>query len=278
MKLSEALLEGKQRLENAGFLEAFLESEILLRHVLGLDRIEVRLQSSRDLTKTAEFNFFRKIDQRLAAVPIAYIIGNKEFYGLDFYVDHRVLIPRPETEHVIEKTLDLAQNFNSPVIADIGTGSGIIAITLALNLSEAHIYASDVSLDALIVAQINANKHKVSNRIDFIQSNLLEDLPLNPDIIVANLPYVPTADLKPLKSEPTLALNGGFDGLDVIRELFDNLAKRQDHFKHMILEVGHNQVQTAKKIATLYYPCASIEIIEDLNSIARLLVISTSPV
>lgn len=173
------------------------------------------------------------IDQRMTGKPLAYIIGNAEFYGRTFIVDDRVLIPRPETEALIRHAITFTKQHPQPmVIADIGTGSGCIAITLALEIPNATIIATDISADALIVARKNARQHGVEKRIEFIEGDMLDPVAgRHINLIVSNPPYVPSAEVSSVKNtsetyglayEPQLALNGGPDGKKFITTLQDS--------------------------------------------------------
>ena len=175
-----------------------LSAEILLAEALGCQRIELYTQFDR-VPEDAELSTYRDWVKRHAAQePVAYLVGYREFYSLKFEVNSNVLIPRPETEHVVMAALDAAASLPStPMIADIGTGSGAIAVTLAKHLPESQIVATDISSAALEVAKRNAESHKVDTRIAFFEGNLLDPISeeLNPDIIVSNPPYVGTSEV-----------------------------------------------------------------------------------
>jgi len=164
MKYREAWQKAAGLLEDSGLEEARLEAEILLRHTLGISRVQLHLELERELNPDKEAAYFQTLKRRLEGEPSAYITGAKEFYGRTFQVDKRVLIPRPETEHLIEKALRIARSYESPYIADIGTGSGAIAITLALELKDAYVYATDISAEALEVARNNAAEYRLEKR------------------------------------------------------------------------------------------------------------------
>jgi release factor glutamine methyltransferase len=200
-----------------------------------------------------------------------------EFYGIDFYIDQRVFIPRPETELLVEETITSASRYiqrGSITIADIGTGSGVIAITLALTLPQAKIYATDISGIALQVAEINCQCHKVTNQVKLLQGNLLEPLPEPVDIIVANLPYIKDSDLEMLRPEiinfePTAALAGGEEGLDKIRTLLIQIPGKIYSGGCILMEIGQGQAQTITSLITGYLPKSSIKLIPDLSGIDR---------
>ena len=272
MTLKEALNRSRESLTAKNIEDANLESELLLRHTLGISRAELYLNLNRKLTPKQEETFWDSVKRRLNFEPIAYITSSREFYGLNFYIDRRVLIPRPETELVGEEAIVLAQNFTSPTIADIGTGCGAIAISLALNLPQARIYATDILTSALEVARLNCQKHGVSHRIEFLQGNLLEPLPQPVDLIVANLPYVAQSELAQMSQtnpEPPVALDGGSDGLDRIRALINQLKDKLSPKGGLLLEIGVGQAKAVTAMLKGQFPQGKIEIVPDLSGIER---------
>lgn len=231
--IQQALKYGSINLKNKSDSSA-LDAEILLSFTLKKDRAFLFTYPEKELTKQQWQKYKKLIAQRKKHKPIAYITHHKEFYGLDFYVDKRVLIPRPETENLIEEVINFIkhqpQTTNHQLqttILDVGTGSGCIAIALAKNLPKAKIYAIDISKKAIAVAKINAKKHKVLSQIKFIKSNLLNRLPktIKFNVIVVNLPYLSkkewqntVLDIK--KYEPKLALVGGENGNEIYKKFF----------------------------------------------------------
>jgi len=205
--------------------------------------------------------------------PLAYITGRRSFYGLDFMVDDRVLIPRPETELLVDLAIAwLKDNPGKNRIVDIGTGSGAIAVTLAYHLPNSKITAIDVSLNALEVARSNAALHRVADRIEFIRNDLLEGLEDKFDLVLANLPYIPTPDLDnltDLKHEPRAALDGGLNGLQIIEQLITSTKKCIAQNGCMILEIQYNQGIIVREIALQQYPQAICSIHQDLAALPR---------
>jgi len=277
--IRQLLIEATHLLQEKSFDTPRLDAEVLLGHVLGWTRAQIQAHPNRRLD-AAELDSYRElIKRRRQHEPVAYIIGHKEFYGLDFYVDRRVLIPRPETELLVEKGLEIGRAASNPLnIADVGTGCGAIAISLAVHLPQTVIYAFDTSSDALEVAALNCHRHSVERRVHLFQGDLLSPLPEPVDLIVANLPYVSWAewDLLPrtiTAYEPRSALDGGPDGLDAIRRL---LAQAGPHLKPqatILLEIGATQGAAVTNLARCHFPAATVEVVQDYAGLDRMVVI-----
>ncbi|MDP9025440.1 MAG: peptide chain release factor N(5)-glutamine methyltransferase [Candidatus Eremiobacteraeota bacterium] len=200
------------------------DAGLLLAHVLGRDRAWLISHDEHELTKVQTERFTALCERRRLGEPLAYITGSAGFYGRSFSVDARVLVPRPETEHLIDDALVFLQNRSAACVLDVGTGSGAIACTLAAELRTLRADAVDVSAEALTVARENARALRVSERITFFEGDLVAAVrPRRYDCVVANLPYVPTLDIAhapdPVSFEPRIALDGGPDGLDLYRRL-----------------------------------------------------------
>lgn len=272
-------------------LRRTLEGQVLLAHVMGRSRSWLLAHPEVSLTPEQEQAFETVVRQREAGVPLPYILGHWEFFGLDFNVSPEVLIPRPETELLIETALAWART-HPPLgpcyrFIDIGTGSGIIPVTLAVHVPSAEITAIDISPAALAVARQNAEKHGVEGRIRFIKADLLEYSIFNNsntrifDVLTANLPYIPTETLKTLEifgKEPTLALDGGPDGLQLIRRLLDDITARTVSARLILLEIENRQGAAVEALARQHFPAADIEIKKDLAGHDRLAVILLSNV
>ncbi len=272
MTIKEALQRARSSLATNNIDDARLESELLLRHVLNISQIQLYTAINRKLTPEQEKTYRELIERRLKGEPTAYIIGHREFYGLDFQVDPDVLIPRPESELLVEKALRLAQNRPGITIAEIGTGCGAIAISLALNLPRARIYATDISAPALKVARTNCQQHRVTNRVRLLRGDLLEPLPEPVDLIVANLPYVKASQLPAHPTgdfEPRLALNGGTDGLKKIQRLCRQLNDKLRPGGYLLLEIGQGQEKDVTTLLSRLFPSARIEVAPDLGGIDR---------
>lgn len=246
-----------------------LENELLLCHAFGITRTELHTHPERYNNQDTRYK--QLLNRRQKHEPIAYIIGNQPFLGLDIIVTPDVLIPRPETEYMVDLVIKKVLGHRSYVkIADVGTGSGCIAVALAKYLPDSFVYAIDSSEKALEVAKANAKKHGVLDRIKFLKGHLLEPLKEQVDLIISNPPYIPTSDLRSLMPdvrdyEPISALDGGPDGLTYIRELI-NLIPRTSH---LILEFGFNQAPAVLALARHKFPQA--EIIKDQFGIERFL-------
>jgi len=269
--LKQALVKACDALDTAGIENARLEGEILLRYVLNLDRTQLYLNLNKTITTRQKKVLFSLVRFRLSGQPSAYIIGVKEFYGYEFNVDGRVLIPRPESELLVEKALEIAKNFEYPVIADIGTGSCAIAISIALKMPEAKIYAIDISKEALEVALRNCWKHSVADRVTLIEGNLLEPLPEAADIIIANLPYVKQGDIPRKTCEPVIALDGGKNGILHIERLLSKVAYKLRPGGSLLIEIGLGQAEGITEKINLLYPDSKVEILKDLAGIERVI-------
>lgn len=289
--IRQLLIEALWLLQEEGLDTPRLDAELLLGHVLGLTRAQIHAHPERRLDVAELESYHELIERRRQHEPVAYITGHKEFYGLDFYVDRRVLIPRPETELLVEKGLEIGRAISNPLtIADVGTGCGAIAISLAVHLPQAIIYALDASSEALEVAALNRCRHGVERSVHLLQGDLLSPLPEPVDLIVANLPYVSRAEWKQLPRtiaayEPRSALDGGPDGLDAIRRL---LAQARSHLKPqatILLEIGATQGAAATDLArrsfdnpptllrTAHYSRATVEVLQDYAGLDRMVVI-----
>ncbi len=275
MKLAEALSRSRDTLAQNAVEDASLEAELLLRHILNIDRTQLYLDLEEELSPEDERAFQALVERRLNGEPAAYIIGHREFYGLDFYVNPHTLIPRPESELLVETALKLAQERQPHTIADIGTGCGAIAITLALEIPNARIYATDLSAKALEVARINCQQHGVDDRVSLLPGDMLEPLPEPVDLIVANLPYVRQSELNP-GFEPLLALDGGAGGTEMIAKLCRQAKDKLADGGSMLLEIGYGQYETISTLLASLFPGGAIEVLADLSGIERVVSLNLS--
>ena len=280
--IREALRRASQRLAAAGSDEASLEAELLLAHALSTDRTHLFQRISDVLPPDHATAFEALLGRRLAHEPTAYIIGHREFYGLEFEITPAAIIPRPETETLVELVLGFARErgLAALAIADIGVGCGAIAVALSVSLPEAAVIAVDISPEALALARRNAERHGVGARIDFRQGDLLAPLDAPVDAIAANLPYVRSGDLEAgppeiREHEPRLGLDGGADGLDLIRRLLRDAPRYLSPGGALFAEIGEEQGELARALAAASFPQAQIEVQPDLSGLDRVLVVRT---
>jgi release factor glutamine methyltransferase len=274
--LHERLARARRALVAAGVDdgEAAADAEVLARHVLGWDRAQLLTHGGDPLPSSFDPAFENLLARRVAREPMAYITGRREFWGRNFDVTPAVLIPRPETEIIIEVAIEESRRGRRfSTIVDVGTGSGCLAVTLALEFPDASVVATDISADALQVAQKNAALHDVEPRIRFIECNLLDRVEGRADLIVANPPYVSSTDeghLQPEveRYEPHAALFAGPDGLDVIARL---LSTAPDHLAAeglLVIEFGFGQEAAVSNRAEAA-GWDTMRIVPDLQGIAR---------
>ncbi len=280
LTIGNAIQSAAERLESVGIGDSRLEAEVLLAYVTGNSRGTLLANPEEHLSIEDQQRLNECIARRLNREPIAYITGHKEFFGLDFVVTPDTLIPRPETELLVEKVLHtVSKSTLVRHIADIGTGCGAIAVALAVHLPGVKVWATDISPAALEVAKQNAARAGVSDRLQFVCGDLLDPLDEMFDIIVANLPYVSDEEMDELPSdvrryEPPGALAGGKQGLDFIERLLFQAVDRLNAGGTLLLEIGYLQGSAVRELANCHMPQANIRIIQDLNGNDRVVVIS----
>jgi release factor glutamine methyltransferase len=278
VELGDWIKSARQRLANQSETPG-LESEILVTHILGQSRAWLATHPDTSLDDKTVDRLDQLLERLVSGEPLAYLLGHWEFYGRDFCVNPAVLIPRPETELLVESALSWfkAHPYHRRAV-DVGTGSGCIAISLAADLKDINLIATDISFKALQVAQINKNRLLVNSRLHLVQADLLLSLPGPFDLIVANLPYIPEKKLVSLKvteHEPRLALDGGQDGLRLIIELLRQSPARLATPGCILLEIEFEQGQNVSSLAGQVYPNASVSILPDLAGLPRILKIET---
>jgi release factor glutamine methyltransferase len=283
MNIAQALQQSASGLNSNGIVDCHIEARLLLGYATNLSAVQIFTEPQRILSQEEEDKLTKLIERRLQCEPTAYILKEKEFYGLDFYVDHRVLIPRPETELLVDAALNIANNrvrylTRSLLMADIGTGCGAIAISLALNLPKCKVYAIDLSSAALEVAELNCQRNKVNEQVRLLHGDLLTPLPESVDIVVANLPYIQKSDLPGLspeiaKFEPQMALDGGENGLDCIEKLLRQIKNKINSGGSLILEIGEGQEEAIRLLVDSYIESTNFRCITDLNEIKRVVII-----
>jgi release factor glutamine methyltransferase len=255
MTIGQAIREGAERLQSDNVDAPQKTARTLLGHLLGLDQAQLICRSNDALSVKEHAGYLTLIARREAGEPLQYIVGHQEFFGLDFLVAPDVLIPRPETEFLVEQVINLANRPempSRPLIADLGTGSGCIAIAIAKHLQSSKIVATDLSAEALTLAVENAVRHGLENRIEFRQGDLLQPLLSNKgelDILCSNPPYVPEQLINSLQREvrdwePRIALAGGTDGVDFYRRLTDDSWQFLRPEGYLVLEIGFSQLET----------------------------------
>lgn len=279
MILQTRLAEARAQLVTAGFdpRDAAADVDVLARAVLGWDRVRLLTDQNLEAPGTLEPTFSQWIERRSRREPSAYITGVREFWGLEFRVTPAVLIPRPETELIVEEALAQIGSFTAPRIADIGTGSGVLAVSLAHELPEARIVASDLSADALAVARQNATRLGVADRIEFVATSYLDGVDGPFDFIVANPPYVREKDARGLspdvRHEPDVALFGGADGLRDIAGVFDTVTRVLTPGGWLIMEFGLGQEEWVRELLATRQTLRIERVRDDLQGIARTAII-----
>lgn len=243
------------------------------QHIFAQQELEVSLQQQTALSQV--------LDRRQKREPLAHILGYKEFYGINLLVNSDVLIPRPETETLVEHALFMSlmgMEVAQLAIADVGTGTGAIAINLAIHLPASRIYATDISEKSLAVANFNIRRHNVADRVTLCHGDLLDPLPEPVDLVVANLPYIPSGRVSTLQPEiqwePVVALDGGSQGLDLITRLISQARDKLNQQGVILLEMDPEQFPAAEELARQYFPEAQTGVERDLAGLDRVFTIS----
>ena len=274
--LTAVLSQVRSRLEGQGETPG-LDAQVLLAHILGRPRSWVLAHPEAILTTEQAGDLESALARLEKGEPLPYILGKWEFFGLDFRVTPATLIPRPETELMVERALDWLRFHPVVRIAvDVGTGTGCIAIALAVHTSNMRLLACDLSLAALRVAQCNIQRHGVQERVFCLQADLLPRMSQKADLICANLPYIPRGTLHNLpvrRWEPSLALDGGPDGLDLIRRLLKNASGMLAPGGLVLLEIEETRGEAALGLSRTAFPHAGVELIHDLAGRQRLICI-----
>jgi release factor glutamine methyltransferase len=291
-RVGDVLVEASTSLDAAGSESPRLDAEVLLGHVLGVDRTALIAHAERVLSHDERSRFYAYLKRREVGEPVAYIRGLKEFYGSVFSVDQRVLIPRPETEALVELALERIRGDVSGrppdddddgyLVWDVGTGSGAIAVAIAAELRRrrygdaVHFYVTDVSADALVVATVNAVAHGLADQFTFVRADLTTAVPgprRRVDLLLANLPYVPSTAIPDLaiaaSFEPVAALDGGPDGLDVIRRLLPGLPGVMLPSAAALLEIGADQTELMRAACQELLPRWTCAVHHDLGGSPR---------
>ena len=253
----------------------YLDALVLLSHISAQPKSRVLANPSPDLTPEQQTELSLALNQVKGGIPLPYILGAWEFYQLSFYLTADVLIPRPETEVLIDKAVKWLQDHpGRRTCLDLGTGSGCIAVTLAVKIPDLKVLATDRSYPAILVARKNAQNHKTGERINFLAADLLAGFQTTVDLLVANLPYIPTEKLKTLRvydTEPRLALDGGADGLASIRGVLEKAPGIMNSGGLILLEIDESKGDEAQKLSQSIFPRAEIKLENDLSGMDRYL-------
>jgi len=280
MQLKRALSSAIERLETADVGSPRMNAEVLLMFVLGVNRAHLYAHPERELTPEEEARYDEVLVQRATGMPSQYITGHQEFWGLDFVVSPAVLIPRPETEHLVETVLELARGVAHPKLVDVGTGSGCIALALVNELKDAEVYAVDISADALEIAGANAARLRLDGRVRFMQSNVLEALAgvHDFDFVVSNPPYVGFGEADKVQKsvrdfEPRVAVFAGEQGLDVIGQLIEQGHSALKSGGGLAMEIGYSMRDA---VLNLLSPTMweDVRVVPDLQGIPRVVAAS----
>lgn len=252
-----------------------------MAHALGTDRTHLLARLKEPLSALPAKRFRRYLDRRLKREPAAYILGHKEFFELDFEVTKAALIPRPESEALVELTLMFAKERRDPLtVADIGTGCGAIGLSIANALPDSRVILTDTSKRALALARRNAERFGLAGRVDLRQGSLLEPITERVDVIVANLPYVPTEEWRALppelgQHEPKMAFDGGADGLRLIRRFLADAPSRLNPGGALFEEIADDQAEAVLTLVERYFGDAASEARKDLANLDRIVCIYT---
>lgn len=268
-----------QHLKKSGCETPRLDAELLLAQARGCPRIQLYVQFNEVVPDIQRARMRELVKRRAQAEPVAYLVGHREFFSLDFHVSPDVLVPRPDTETLVLELVTEARKLPNPRILDVGTGSGCIAISAAVNVPAARVTALDVSPAALAVATQNVARHKVADRVTLLQGDLLAPLPTGSlfDFVASNPPYIPDGEIAQLPGdvrlhEPHLALRGGADGLDIIRRLFADVPAVLVSGGRLLIEFSPEQADTLLRLATESGTFRDPRILKDIAGRARVLV------
>ena len=279
MTIYEALAQARARLAEAGLSEAdaSVDVDLYARTILGWDKVRLLIEQQSPVPEPLEPTLSQWIERRILREPTAYIVGHREFWGLDFTVTPAVLIPRPETESIVDEGIALGRAMPSPRMADIGTGSGCIAVALALELPRARFVATDVSAEALAVARTNAERHRVADRIEFVATSYLDGVEGGFDVITANPPYVRDGD-KPglsrdVRHEPDVALFGGTEGLRDIAGVLAAASAALVPGGWLVMEFGYGQEPGVETLVSTQPALRLHRVQPDLQGIPRTAII-----
>ena len=272
MKIQEILNEAIFRLKENKIEEPINKAKRLLAFTLNVTKEYLLINYQEEIPKEKVKTYNENIEKLISGEPIQYIIGKQEFMGIEFIVNKNVLIPQPDTEILVEKSIEIAKTYEKPKILDLCTGSGAIAVSMGEIFPQAIIYASDISKEALQIAKTNDK----SNKIKFIQSDMFENIEEKFDIIVSNPPYIKTEEIKKLskevQNEPNIALDGGKDGLQFYKEIIEQAYNYLNKNGYICLEIGEDQKEGVTKLIENNRHYKDIKTYKDLNKNDRVII------
>ena len=276
MNIEEILKKEINNLKQNNIENSTLKAKILLANILNVKKEYLLIHSEEEIKQEDKIKYENCIKELIKGKPLQYITNKQEFMGLDFYVDENVLIPQPDTEILVEKTIEIAETTQKNKILDMCTGSGCIAISLAKKINNTQIIAVDISNNALNVANKNAINNNVENKIKFINSDMFNNIEEKFDIIVSNPPYIETETINKLEievqNEPHLALDGGIDGLKFYKTIANNAFKYLNENGYLLLEIGYNQQNSVTQLLQDIGKYKDIETVKDLGGNYRIVI------
>lgn len=280
MKIEELLKEGKENLIKNNIEDANVIARVLLQFVLNMNRNELILKNGEEVEKRKEEEYKKVIEKIIKGIPLQYITNNQEFMRLNFFVDENVLIPQPDTEILVEEVLKIVNEEKKEKInkiLDICSGSGCIGISLANYLQDVNVTMSDISKAAIEIAKKNAKNNNVYDKVEFIQSDLFENIKEKFDIIVSNPPYIETKVIeklsKQVQNEPIIALDGGEDGLLFYRKLINEAPNFLNDNGYLCMEIGYDQKEKVINLAKEKNIFSKIEAVKDLSGNDRVIIL-----
>ncbi len=276
MQIKEAMKKGTIMLKTNEIENPNLKSRLLMQYILNKSRQYLLVHDNEQLDKIQESQYFNNIEKLITGTPLQHITHSQEFMKMNFYVDENVLIPRPDTEILVEESVKIAKKIGAKKILDLCTGSGVIAISIAKYIEKSEITAIDISAEALRVAKLNAKNNEVENKITFIKSDLFDNIKKEKyDMIVSNPPYIKKDIIRTLnkevQKEPNIALDGGYDGLDFYRKIIKQGFEYLKYNGYLCLEIGYDQKEDVLELLNKQEQYANIISKTDLSGNDRVI-------
>lgn len=277
MNLKELINYGKNLLKENEIQDSSIIAKILAEYILQIDRNQIIINEDKQIKEHEKTRYYFALIEIIQGMPLQYITNKQEFMKLEFYVDENVLIPRPDTEILVEEVIEIAKKSNEHInILDMCTGSGCIGISLSKNLKNADITMCDISPKAIEIAKKNYEKNIENNEAHFIESNMFENITEKYDIIVSNPPYIETSTIKDLsenvKKEPHIALDGGEDGLDFYKILISESLEHLNEEGYLCMEIGYNQRESVINLLNKSEKYKEIYSKKDFNENDRIII------